>query len=337
MLNSTYFDVMRETCREVDPVIQEYVSGTDEAISRLPLRRVGHPKLRDLVVRLGYELAGGQNWREIVPVCASYELLNCSTYVINWIFDEKEGEKTKPETDDLIMAGFQLREIAECVLRDFGLKGLVKSICNINRAVYDGQNIDLNILNAQNANNFPTLDEFMKIYEKRCSNLSGVFYGNCLFAGSVLLGRDNLSLYDVGFALGTGGQASNDLGDFAIPGGGIKGLPYKDQLSDLRLGRLTLPLYLLLTRSLSDDRKTIESMIGKRELTQDDFEKVMDIFCKTKTFEVCFNLLKQKHKRAKTMLYDSFPKTAVRDLVAEMLVGIVSNKFLKGLRDDLEK
>src|SRR3989344_8560698 len=131
-----YHKLEKQTSKEVDKIIEKYTDGIDPIVSFLPKKRIGHPRLRDFSIRLGYELANGKNWKDIIPVCAAYELENCSSYVINWIFDEKGGIKTKQEINNLIVAGMQLRELAECILRDFHLQEIISTINDIQRAGY---------------------------------------------------------------------------------------------------------------------------------------------------------------------------------------------------------
>lgn len=329
MIRDDYFRVMRQISAETDKILIPYVKEVIDEARVLPESRIGKPRLRDIIVRLGYEITGGRNLNLITPVCASYELLNCSTYVINWIFDEKGGPKTKRETDNLIIGGFQLRELSQRILLENGLESLIESLSSINRAVYDGQNLDLNILTLDEIDNFESYDDFIRSYERRCHCLSGEFYGKCLFSGSVVSGKENQNLYDIGKMLGVGGQASNDLGDFALPRKDLTVCekPYKDQLSDLRQRKLTLPVYLLATRS----------KINKEKLVNFSPEEIIKLLNSTRTFEDCLDYLKKQHQRAKKKLYESFEKSATRNLLAESFLGISSNKFITSIRNELEK
>jgi len=334
MIIDEYFQKQKETSSAVDTLIKRYIADLEDTTAQLPAKRIGHPRLRDMSTRLGYELQGGRNWSEIVPIAAAFEFENCSSYVINWIFDEKGGKKSKEEVNNLIVAGMRLRELADKVLRDSNLEKLVSCIHDINFNGYDGQFRDLNMLKVQNMNRYPTDEEFFKAYEERCRLLSGIFHGHCLSSGSHILGAPSQKLYAIGERFGRALQASNDIGDFAIPSKGQETLekPYNDQFSDFKQGKLTLPTYLLLTRASDDDRKTLESKIGKEEITPSDAQEILDIMSKTRSLKYCLNYLKTKNEEAKRMLYESFPKSPARNLVAQMLTTIVSNKFIYALK-----
>lgn len=325
--------IASETSGAVDEVIKRYVGGLEESVSYLPLRRLRHLRLRDLSVRLGYEIAGGGSWQEVVPVCAAYELENCSSYVINWIFDEKGGAKTRKDVNNLIISGMQLRELAEKVLRDYGLEEIIPSINEIQEAGYRGQYADINLLKVERLEEFTDVKNFMREYEQRCRNLSGVFHGHCLLSGSKLSGNETPILYEIGSMFGEGLQASNDIGDFALPENDLSVLekPYNDQFSDLKQGKLTLPVYFLLTKTSGEIRKMIRRSIGK-DLTPIEREIMIDHFRTTGVFEKCLAHLKEKRKRAKTRLYEGFERSPPRDRISEMLSAITHNKFLNHLK-----
>ncbi len=329
MTQENYFEAMNQISAETDKILSPYVREVINEARTLPELRIGKPRLRDVIVRLGYEITGGKDLKSIAPVCASYELLNCSTYIINWIFDEKGGPKSKKEIDNLIIGGFQLRELSERALRENGLESLIESLSTINHTIYTGQDLDLNVLTLSKIDNFDSYEHFIQNYERRCSKLSGEFYGQCLFSGSVISGQENQDLYEIGSMLGTGGQASNDLGDFALPRKDLSVCekPYKDQLSDLRQGKLTLPVYLLAKRS----------GIDKEKLVNLSPEKIIGLLDHTRTFEDCLDYLKKQQKKAKKKLYESFEKSVPRNLLATALAGILSNKFIVSIKNEIQK
>ena len=265
-----YSSLMQETSREVDPLIEQALADIPLPLTELPRLRLGKPRLRDLAIRLGYELTGGKNWREILPVCAAYELENSSSYAINWVLDEKGVPRDRKEQNDLIISGFVLRERADSILRKAGLDSLVASINTIQYEGYLGQHNDQRILIIENLDEYPTPESFLQDYEQRCVRLSGVFYGYCLLSGSIVAGTAQNTLYDIGRTFGSGLQAANDLGDFALPNESTRTLEKQtnDQFSDLQQGKLTLPIYFLLTTN-PEDACNIRSKVGKN-LTEED-------------------------------------------------------------------
>lgn len=331
-----YFSLMKETSQAADLLIADYMEKLSPEVKQLPMKRHGHPRLRDLQIRTGYEINGGKNWQEIIPVCASFEILNCSTYVINWFLDEKNGYDSTESKRKLVIAGFQLREVAQKILEDRGMTSLLMLLSKINHKVYLGQRMDIQELQVSRLSNYPDYETFLEAYQQRCRLLSGVFYGSCFLAGSIVAGQPDNLLYEMGAIYGAATQAANDFGDFALPVKRLSKLekPYQDQFSDFINGKLTLAVYLMTQRAKEQERKRLEEL---RSETIDDnsYREILEILINRGVYADCLAYLKDKHKKCKTMLYTK-EKTIHRDTVASILVRITSNKFLSQLRKNIE-
>ncbi len=333
---SQYFNLMKETSQAVDPFIAHYMEGLSPEVQQLPMKRHGHPRLRDLQVRTGYEINGGQEWKEILPVCASLEILNCSTYVINWFLDEKHGYDTVEKKRKLVIAGFQLREVASKILDDYGMNSLLPLLSKINHQVYLGQMMDIYDLQVSKIADYPDYEQFLKAYRTRCRLLSGVFYGSCFFAGSIIAGKADELLYEMGAIYGAATQAANDFGDFALPVQRLEKLekPYQDQFSDFMNGKLTLAVYLMTQRANEQERKLLEEL-RSRPIDENGHREILQILVNKGVYADCLKYLKQEHKQCKAMLYTK-EKTVHRDTIASILVRITSNKFLSQLRKNIK-
>ncbi|MDJ1184962.1 polyprenyl synthetase family protein [Roseofilum casamattae] len=332
----TYFDVMTETSQATDELIAHYTEHLSEEVKYLPMKRYGHPRLRDLQIRSGYEINGGKNWKEILPVCASFEILNCSTYVINWFLDEKHGYDTVESKRQLVIAGFQLREIAQQILEDYKLTEIVPLLNKINHQVYLGQRMDIQDMQVSRIDEYPNYEEFLETYQQRCRLLSGVFYGSCFFAGSIMAGEPDRLLYEMGAVYGAATQAANDFGDFALPVQRLSKLekPYQDQFSDFINGKLTLAVYLMMQRSDPEAQNRLAQLRDKA-IGEKEYREILGMLVNQGVYADCVAYLKGEHKRCKTMLYEK-EKTIHRDTIAAILVRITSNKFLSQLRKNIQ-
>lgn len=333
---SEYFNLMKETSQATDVLIADYTEKLSPEVQQLPMKRHGHPRLRDLQIRTGYEINGGQNWKEIIPVCASFEILNCSTYVINWFLDEKNGYDSIDSKRKLVIAGFQLREVAQQILEDYGMTSLLTLLSKINHQVYLGQRMDIHDLQVSRVSDYPDYDQFLAAYQQRCRLLSGVFYGSCFFAGSIIAEQPDELLYEMGAIYGAATQAANDFGDFALPVQRLSKLekPYQDQFSDFINGKLTLAVYLMTQRSNEQERERLEEL-RSNTIDENSYREILEILVNKGVYSDCLTYLKHEHKRCKTMLYAK-EKTVHRDTVASILVRITSNKFLSQLRKNIE-
>ncbi|NEP09887.1 MAG: hypothetical protein F6K14_06615 [Symploca sp. SIO2C1] len=333
---SNYFHLMQETSQATDPLIERYMDKLSPEVKQLPMKRHGNLRLRDLQIRTGYEINGGKDWKEILPACASFEILNCSTYVINWFLDEKHGYESPESKRKLVIAGFQLREVAQQILEDHDMTSLLPLLSNINNRVYLGQMMDIHDLKVARMSDYPNYQDFLEAYQQRCRLLSGVFYGSCFLAGSIIAGKADELLYEMGAIYGAATQAANDFGDFALPVKRLSKLekPYQDQFSDFMNGKLTLPVYLMTQRANEEQRKRLEELrLGA--IDGNSYREILDILVDKGVYSDCLIYLKQEHKRCKSMLYTK-DKTVHRDIIASILVRITSNKFLSQLRKNIE-
>ncbi len=336
-MSRAYFDLMTGISRATDEVIAAYMAPLDAEVSHLPLKRHGHPRLRDLQVRCGYELAGGRDWaRALPPLCAALEVLNCSTYVINWMLDEKAGYDSPAHKRGLVIAGFQLRETAQRILHDHGMHDFAPLLAEINHEIYVGQQMDIADLVVARLPEYTDGDRFMAAYRRRCRLLSGVFYGRCFYAGTAAAGAPDDGLFEMGARYGAATQAANDFGDFALPVRRLDKLekPYQDQFSDFVNGKLTLAVYLMTTRGDDAQRARLAELRAEGVVDEADYRDILRILVETGAYADCKRYLKDEHKACKAMLY-AHPRSPARDTVAEILVRITSNKFLSQLRKNL--
>ena len=104
-----HFAVLSETSAAVRPIVDNWANSTMSESLRaaispsmercLSRRRVG-PLLRPLLARMSYEMTGGTDWRDQLPILAAVELLNISTYQSNYCFDEKAGVTTTKDRNN---------------------------------------------------------------------------------------------------------------------------------------------------------------------------------------------------------------------------------------------
>jgi len=350
-----YFKYMNETTsrtekfilRELDKLKklnkEDYSLVAENLLKRIKTKR---PKIRPGLVRLGYEICGGKNWKKIVPICAAIEILNVSTYTINKIFDEKGGGWDKKRINNNIIAGIKQRELAHYILHWATKLVSPKKFVDINKLfiktndiTYSGQVIDLNDLNLRNK--IPDFKEFMKKYTKRCHYFGGNFYRNALVIGGLLANGTQVqldALWKSGYFLGTGIQMVNDIGDF-VP---EDQKPYEeafkyyqDQFGDLRSGKLTLPIYLLIKNSSKEEKEFILSQVGKTKTTKNEGYKLAILLFKTDTFRGCKKITKKYIKDMKDQLI-LFENSKIKNLLSATPSIIKSSIYWKKLREIYE-
>lgn len=346
-----YFNFMRQTTYATEKLIvreMKKLEKIDKPLFELiPANVYGRiatkrPKIRPGLVRLGYEICGGKNWRKILPICAAIEILNVSTYTINRIFDEKGGKWDKQRINNNIIAGIIQKEIASDLLNKayniLNYKNFIKVktlFDEINKITYFGQFKDLNFLRI--TNKLPSFEKFINDYKERCYYFGGRYYENSLLIGGILANgsKEQLTaLQNFGKLFGTSLQMVNDIGDF-VPS---DKKPYKeafkyyqDQYGDLRLGKLTLPIYLMLQNASGIEKKFILKQVGKKQTSSKDGYKLTKILTTTGAFKECKKITKGYVNQEKREL-KIFKKSIKKDLLSAMTSSVKSSVYWKILK-----
>lgn len=261
-----HFSLLAETTSAVMPVVDAMAyADMDENLrasispdmERSLKRRRDGPLLRPLLARMCYELTGGLAWREQVPVMASVELLNISTYQSNYCFDEKAGVDTVSERNNQFICSMltiskAISMVESLAVMPSATKARIAALlARSNHEVYQGQFQDLNMLNLDRVSNFFDLDNFLPAYLARCNLIAGSTFRSCAVGAMVNDPSSEIlnTLFTYLGTLGAAAQVINDLGDF-IP---HITKDYAMPFSDFQLGRLTLPTFLLQKAGLPVD------------------------------------------------------------------------------------
>lgn len=357
MEKSEYFHEMEITGDYVKPIMKKYVlhlmrdhKDLCKQINYLCSRRLGKDALllKPLFVRLSYEMCGGREWKKIAPMCAAAELINISSYQSNLSFDGKHKVMSEIDKNNQFIASIVTREAVHDIIRD-----TVKTVGNdkaeriswcfaeSNRQIYVGQYYDLNVFVKESYDIHNDFQVFLKGYLKRCLWLSGIFSQQCALVGGILADANKEYLSELGSFgrnFGTGLHVINDLGDF-VPSNLIRSnslrKPY-DQCSDLKQGKLTLPVMYVLKFGNIRERKNMTELLGCPNISEEDVEKVVEILHGAGAVAFTRHIAKNFWRSAKKSL-EKFPACKARFLLSIMLSQLRTNKYLYALRQNMYK
>lgn len=347
MIREKYFEKMKETSREVDPLIVgaiEPLKNVNEElydfITNIPAfkkRLEKREKLRPFLLRLAYELVGGKNWEKIAPVCASMELLNISTYIDNAVFDDKNDIADKEKTNYIISARV-IRDIAEDLLNQSSKRyrnRLIELLREIDKHIYIAQFEDINQL--RNYEKFDSFDTYLQKYLHRCEWITGRFMENICKIGAILsngIEEQVKDLGEIGRSIGIIVQIINDIGDFVPPEEKVYDYEkvYQDQFSDIRHGKLTLPVYYALEYGSESDKEKIRRVLGNNESNNGEMIDVVKVLVDTGAIEYAKNLAKEYTKKTKNLL-KGFEKSEARDQLNILSIMSRTNKYLARIKE----
>lgn len=290
-----YIQYLQDTSDLVSPHLSALVE-TYRAIDRdlydillhFTRRRINKPLLKPALVRVCFELFSERSWQEIVPACAAFEMVNISSYQANSAFDSKLNILSEADKDSQFIAAMLSRELAQDAIRELELfapagrlESLQQCISHANKWIYVAQHFDLNLLTVENLDVYADEAYYLQEYTKRCFYGSGVFSGLCAFAGGLLAGASagNLqALKAFGEAYGLALHVINDIGDYIppTPGGHIR-RDYQEQFSDLRNGRLTLPLYHVLTHASRSDKAELRTLMDNAHINGVAMTRILEL------------------------------------------------------------
>lgn len=370
-----YFKKMKEIKKDLYASIIGYVKKyfkdktLQEKILVLIKRREKKLLARPLIARLGYELAGGKNWEEIVLPGMLLEIENISNYQSNAAFDGKYGVASDEiEKINQTVASFLTRDMIQSIIdtkisKNYGTEIALEfsnlineiDICN-----YLGQFSEVNKLNAQKFDFKINPIDYLKIYLNIKLLYGGIWIKNCLLTGLLFaqknitglprgmgenpspLGDRQLSsitkevLEKFGLYCGTPYTIINDISDYCISNteGGFK-ISIHDQFKDVWNGRITLPLYYVFStysKASKDDKIFLRNCLtGKNKKTVQNMKKVLKILVKSGSLDYCYSVMNFLRRKAKEEI-KKLPQSRERDYLLLLNSAIRTNKFVAGLR-----
>ena len=352
MKADVYFRYMKETSNVVDNAIIKLIEPLKNINEDLyksvlyhPKRRKSFatPKIKPNFVRLGYEICNGKNWKKIIPACVAVELVNLSWYIIDSMFDEKGGAWTKDKINNEIISALILRQIAFNVLDDLKYSDKkineIKTLLNeMNYYISLYQFLDLNVITLKNLNKFKKFEKYLEQYEKKCYSVGGKFYENCLKIGALLANANQkqiAALSKFGNYFGIAFQIVHEVGDLIPPE--KKSYPeefkyYQDQYNSIRYKKLTLPIYLALSRWKNIDKKKLLKLINKSKKSKNEFTEITKLLATKKVIKYCKHFTKRYISKAKSYLKE-FPENKSKALLSATTAGIKSNVFWRILKN----
>ncbi len=251
-----------------------------DAARHLPL--AGGKRLRPCMAMISCESVKGDVLNTI-PLTIALELVHNFTLVHDDIMDKsklrrgnpsvhiKYGEPTAIMAGDLLFAkAFESMHKINNDLKvfknvEFGLIDCIREIC-------EGQQLDMEFEERNNV----TEDQYLEMIRKK----TAVFFQYAAEAGAILGGgsREQANaLNQYGLLLGLGFQIWDDYLDITSDEETLG----KDIGNDIRNGKKTLIAVHSINNAENDDKKIFEEIFGNKDATDEEINKIYDIFKKT--------------------------------------------------------
>jgi len=290
---------MLETSKAIGSIILEYLKPLkkeNQELYKICLellkKKIGTFETRAYLLRFSYEICSGKKWtKEIMHACAAIELELASMYYTNRIFDDKGGQTILSQPKNQFMAAMITRDLASqaltkaCSRVDYKTFVRIKNIFDeINKIFYIGQFFEVshNIYSPLIKLDFEYL---LNLYYKRNYGVNNSFFEKIGIIGATLGKGTKIqieALANFGKDYGMMLQIINDIGDFVPPKynlGTEEKLP-EDAYSDIKHGKLTLPIIYSLTHGNKKDNQIVVEALTNPELKKSKLIGVTKILVK---------------------------------------------------------
>lgn len=347
MLKDVYKKLMTETSAEIGETILTRLKPLKaedgelyEICAELLLKKIGTFETRAYLMRISFEACAEKQWTDdIQHACAAVELELASMYYANRIFDEKGGEKVLQKPNLQFIAAMITHDLASqaltqaCSSLDHQSFIKIKTLFDdINRAFYIGQFLEID-KNLYRSGMQLDSDAMLKLYYRRNYGVNNSYFEKIAAIGGMLGGGTTeqinaLSWFGVDYGMAL--QMINDIGDFVPPEhnlGTEEKLP-EDAYSDIRHGKLTLPIIYTLTKGKNDEKNLITKAL-KNKATPNELREITKMVVNNGAIDYSRGTVLEFVRKAKSHLSSFNQET--RGLLDEMCFLAYTNRYYKEL------
>lgn len=300
----------------IDELISTRVSYIKEIVTYII--KSGGKRVRPVLVMLCSKLCGYRG-RKHIPYAAIIEFIHTATLLHDDVVDNAKTRRGLSTVNtvwgnepSVLVGDFLYSRSFELMSRD-GNNEILKTISKVTTALSEGE-----ILEIVRTADVETTE---KDYYEIIGNKTAVLFGAACEIGAILGGRpdsERRALRNFGYDLGIAFQLMDDVLDYTS---------YNDVLgkhvgTDLKEGKVTLPLIHVLRKAGDKDKAYVEKIFTKQRITQRDFDRVLAIIEKNGGIAYTLDATERHLTQAKGYL-DIFPasryKTALLELADYML------------------
>jgi octaprenyl-diphosphate synthase len=317
---SGFTEIIQKDLDQLEASIDELMSTRVTYIKEIVtyIIKSGGKRVRPVLVMLCSKLCGYRGKKHI-PYAAIIEFIHTATLLHDDVVDNAKTRRGLSTVNtvwgnepSVLVGDFLYSRSFELMSRD-GNNEILKTISQVTTALSEGE-----ILEIVKTADIETTE---KDYYEIIGNKTAVLFGAACEIGAILGSRsasERKALKNFGYNLGIAFQLMDDVLDYTS---------YNDVLgkrvgTDLKEGKVTLPLIYVLENTGGKYKAYIEKVVTKQRITKRDFERVRSIIEKTGGISYTLTATEDHLKKAKKYL-DIFPssryKTALLELADYML------------------
>jgi len=321
-LISIVFDRVAESLGQVEHALHEQLDSEAELIGSIGdhVFASGGKRLRPALLCLAAEMCGYTGPRRI-QIAAALELIHTATLLHDDVVDLATVRRGKPAANVVwgnkrsILAGDFLYARASTMIVEDGSLGILRIFTNCIQAMSEGELLQLE----RSFDAGIPESHYYKVIERKSATLIGAA-GEC---GAVVAGvtrAEERLVAEFGRELGLAFQIRDDALDYDADEGDLG----KQRYTDLREGKVTLPLLLALKRCTSNEREMVASLLktiaaealeqGESQRSAEEIAPVLDLVRRYRGIEDTMLRAEEHVNRAKAAIApfaDGPPKQAL--------------------------
>ncbi len=305
------FEPVRDELARVEREFTRYLESRVELIPQMGryMQMSGGKRVRPAVLLLAARLCGYSGDRAVLNA-AVVEFIHTATLVHDDIIDEAETRRgrlaahSRWGSDVTVLLGdyLYIRSMAMALTQDS--LDVVRLLCDVTLRMIEGELYQL----TKTGDASITEDEHFEIIRRKtaflfsgCAEIGGLL-GDCSDA-------QREALREYGFNLGIAFQIVDDVLDYTADEVAL-GKPIG---GDLREGKVTLPVILLLQRTGPEVTELIQGIVSDRQVTPEAWRSIKDLLARHGAVEAAFERAVTYAESAKQQLAAAFPASTERE------------------------
>jgi octaprenyl-diphosphate synthase len=308
---SQIFEPIRADLEKVDLEFARHVQSQVELIPKIGqyIQTAGGKRIRPAVLLMASRLGGYDGDRAIL-YAAVVEFIHTATLVHDDIIDDADLRRgrlavhSRWGNDITVLLGDYLYIKSMALALTHDTLDIVRVLCDVTLKMIEGELYQL----TKNGDADITEEEHFDIMRRKTAYL----FGGCAQIGGMLGkidGEKEQALREYGFNLGIVFQLVDDLLDFTGDAQAVG----KPLASDLREGKVTLPLIHLLRQSNDGEgARIVRDTIASRSVTPEQWAVLLRMLKEHASIDYAYRRAVEYAERAKKLLY-AFPPSSERD------------------------
>jgi len=308
---SQIFEPIRADLEKVDLEFARHVQSQVELIPKIGryIQTAGGKRIRPAVLLMASRLSGYHGDRAIL-YAAVVEFIHTATLVHDDIIDDADVRRgrlavhSRWGNDITVLLGDYLYIKSMALALTHDTLDLVRVLCDVTLKMIEGELYQL----TKNGDADISEEEHFDIMRRKTAYL----FGGCAQIGGMLGQIDaakEQALREYGFNLGIAFQLVDDLLDFTGDAQAVG----KPLASDLREGKVTLPLIHLLQQSNDGEgSRIVRETIASRSVTTEQWAVLLRTLKEHASIDYAYRRAVEYAERAKKPLY-AFPPSSERD------------------------